>query len=234
MTNIHPVKLAADIIRQAVLSAQQKEQTAQMFLFSKRAEILLTFLDINIQAVRSKLNLPEDFYNAQATATTTDPKQIVLWQQLFNTDTVPLKTPAPFIIQGTEQIAYQLDTEALTTQQQQNLTDHLAAKLGHNKQYIAKHLKADGLPILAQQLIVTITQNGKEVYKNENTKSTIKRRRSTKKKQPGQHRHLNEKSSISCSQNTNPQSSKRRLTLNPNIQTDPLATIPNQAKHLPV
>ena len=81
------------------------------------------------------------------------------FRKIFGTDTVAVKSFIPSIadLPGLgERAVYLLDTDLLTDAQREALVEHIAEKFGAAREAVDEHLRARGLPILAEDCIVTI------------------------------------------------------------------------------
>lgn len=237
-------KLVASIIRDAVIDANNKEQEAAMFFFGKRAELLLTNVNLEIESVRQKLGLPAEWWSNTngfiVTATATTEPRIKLWHTIFGTDTIPLTTPAPFSVKTDKtnrdgehiyEIAYQLNTKALSKKQRYKLINYLAQTTTYTLAYIIKNID-DGLPIKAENIIVSIINQEKGVSYHNDYASRASTK--IKKKQSSKHRRPNEKTSNPITTHPHQNEAERGATSNPDLSSNKLATISNKRKRIPV
>lgn len=91
----------------------------------------------------------------------TNPQRLRDWMAVFGTDTIPLRSPVPYMagLPGLDdpQLVYDADLTALTPHQRQLLIVHIAMRFDLPVDYVARNLDAVGLPVLAAD--VTITSN---------------------------------------------------------------------------
>lgn len=95
----------------------------------------------------------------QYAATVTDPDRAAEWQAIFGTNTLPIRSiePQPYTapqLDGSH-LFYELDIDALTGRQRQQLIIALAAKFRIPEQIVAGELDIQGVPILAENCLVT-------------------------------------------------------------------------------
>jgi len=79
---------------------------------------------------------------------------------VFGRATVPVISPVPFMatLDGEEKMAFMLDIQRLTAEQHDRLVQHLARKFGDTEIAVAAALTEVGLPIRADEVIVTVRQ----------------------------------------------------------------------------
>ena len=82
------------------------------------------------------------------------------FRDVFGGATVPVKSPLPGLatVAGEEKMVYMLDIERLGAEQYDRLVQHLARKFGEAEVAVAAELTQYGLPILADDVTVTVQQ----------------------------------------------------------------------------
>lgn len=81
------------------------------------------------------------------------------WLEVMGTNTIPLKSPIPRLtrLPGIGEVhVLVIDLALLTEGQRARMIKHLAAKFGIDEQEIASSLDHGGVPILDEDVIVTI------------------------------------------------------------------------------
>src|SRR3990167_7354324 len=83
------------------------------------------------------------------------------FEAIFGTATIPIVSPLPQlgILPGIGKVAiYKLDVAALTSDQRAKLVAHLAQRFGLPETDVERDLDTEGMPILAQDCVVSIPQ----------------------------------------------------------------------------
>lgn len=103
----------------------------------------------------------EEGINLTTIARITNPQRLRDWMAVFGTDTIPLRSPVPYMagLPGLDdpQLVYDADLTALTPYQRRLLIIHIAMRFSLSIDYVARNLDDMGLPILAED--VTIISN---------------------------------------------------------------------------
>lgn len=94
----------------------------------------------------------------QIIATVHHPERKAEWISVFGTNAIPVKSPFPCrgnvpIIGDT--MYFELDIEALTGEQMQQLIKHLADKFGLDLDFVQQRIGEHGVPIVADQVVIT-------------------------------------------------------------------------------
>ena len=93
------------------------------------------------------------------TVTITDPERAAEWQAVLGTTTVHVQSPIPTCANLPGKpgaLVYFLDLDFLTPQQRVALVDHLAKKFGIDAADVRQLLPGMGVPILAENCVVTV------------------------------------------------------------------------------
>lgn len=92
------------------------------------------------------------------TARVGDPARKREWEAILDSDTLPIRSPLPswasFPGMG-DRLVYELDLKRLTTKHLLRLVDHLARKFDLTPEAVSTQLMAEGVPILANDVVVT-------------------------------------------------------------------------------
>lgn len=96
---------------------------------------------------------PHDF-----TATIHNKDRRKNWLTIYDTDTVPIKSPIPTrtnLPGHPNTLIYELDLDAITANQRQRLVAHTAKRFGYDPAYVEAELDKEGMPILTSDVTVT-------------------------------------------------------------------------------
>lgn len=99
--------------------------------------------------------------NEQRRGTTTrvkDPARKREWEAILDSDTLPIRSPIPswtFLPGMGDRLVYELDLKRLTIKHLERLVDHLARKFDFTPEAVSTQLMAEGVPILADDVVVT-------------------------------------------------------------------------------
>jgi hypothetical protein len=81
------------------------------------------------------------------------------WEQIFGTDEINIKSPIPIRVNVPNHpntLAYELDLKLITKEQKARLIEHIARRFNIPKQEVEKDLESIGVPILTDDVIVTV------------------------------------------------------------------------------
>lgn len=99
--------------------------------------------------------MPRDF---TATISKESPRYAI-WMQVYGSDTVYIQSPIPYeaeIVDLGEQSIYMLDLELLTSEQRERQIAHIAERFELDPAEVEAELDEHGVPILAEDVTVTI------------------------------------------------------------------------------
>lgn len=81
------------------------------------------------------------------------------FEKVFGSNTVNVKSPIPnriTIPSGETKLAYFLDFESITKEQQEKLVEHISVKFNQQKEFVEKNIESMGVPILKEQCSLCI------------------------------------------------------------------------------
>lgn len=97
-------------------------------------------------------------------AKATDPERAARWREVFGTDEVQVLSPVPSRanLPGFDepQLVYLLDFSAVTPEARARLVQQTAERFGEDTAVVDADLEREGMPILADQVIVTSNNMG--------------------------------------------------------------------------
>jgi DNA-binding transcriptional regulator YbjK len=94
------------------------------------------------------------------TVTVTNPERATDWQNILGRTTVVVQSPIPQranLPGHHDSLIYLLDLEVLTTEEVDRLVEHLARRFDIPQSDVARDLREMGVPILADDCIVTVS-----------------------------------------------------------------------------
>lgn len=92
------------------------------------------------------------------TATIKDESRKREWIDILGTDTIPIKSPIPTwasLPDRDDALIYELDLTTLTSEQRGRLVNHIARKFDFSPEEVENRLADEGVPILADDVVVT-------------------------------------------------------------------------------
>jgi hypothetical protein len=101
--------------------------------------------------------------NWKTTATIKNPERLAFWQEVFGGDTVPILSfvPSAANLPGIPNASvYMLDLRVITAEQRERLIAAIARKFNLPIEEVAAGLDIHGVPILADDVSVTSTDQG--------------------------------------------------------------------------
>lgn len=97
-------------------------------------------------------------------AKVTDPERAARWREVFGTDEVQVLSPVPSRANlpgfDVPQLVYLLDFSAVTPEARGRLVQQTAKRFGVDTAVVDADLEREGMPILAEHVIVTCTDMG--------------------------------------------------------------------------
>ena len=98
--------------------------------------------------------------NWQTTATVTDADRARMWNAVFGSPRVPVKSIVPTranLPGRPDVLIYQLDVNVITSEQRAKLCQELGARFGLSPEFVDQELDEHGVPILADDVSITST-----------------------------------------------------------------------------